>query len=252
MPAPNVDLVLVVDTSDSMKHCINELRAHLDALISPMQGNISKVRYGLVGLSASKNSGNISYMVNFIKGPMVPGTYDPYHFGPNDPDPRNQFFTENAQEMKAALATLTPTGDEDMLLALDFAADMPFGPISNTKRVIALFSDEPFEQGVSGRDDFDKIPLLCQKFMARHIQLFAAIPEGHAAKELAETDRSEIEFVDGGDGLKSVDFTKLFAQMGKSISASTIQAVSEPEYQRALFEQDKWVQSQEWSDRDNT
>ena len=255
MPAPNVDLVLVVDTSDSMKHCINELRAHLDAILNPMQGTIAKVRYALVGLSASKNQGSVSYMVNFVKGPMEfkPNSINnPYHVGPNDPDPRNQFFTENPQDIKNALSLLNPSGDEDMLLALDIAADLPFGSISNTKRVIALFSDEPFEQGVSGRDNFDRIPKLCEKFMARHIQLFAAIPAGHAANQIAETDRSEVEFIDGGDGLKNVDFSRLFTQMGKSISASTIQAVSEPSYERALFHQDEWVESNEWSDKDNT
>ena len=252
MPAPNVDLVFVVDTSDSMKHCINELRTHLDVILSPMQGNISKVRFALVGMSASKNQNNISYMVNFNKGPLDFKSNNPYHLGPNDPDPRNQFFSENAQEVKSRLSSFQASGDEDMLLALDIAADLPFGSISNTKRVIALFSDEPFEQGVTGRDNFDKIPKLCEKLMARHIQLFAAIPAGHAANQLAETDRSEIEFIDGGDGLKNVDFSRLFMQMGKSISASTIQAVKEPAFERALFGQDQWVEVEGWSDKDNT
>jgi hypothetical protein len=252
MPAPNVDLVLVVDTSDSMKHCIDELRSHLDAILNPMQGNVSKVRYALVGMSASKYQDNISYMVNFVKGPLDFKSNNPYHLGPNDPDSRNQFFTESAQELKTSLSRLVATGDEDMLLALDFAADLPFGSISNTKRVVALFSDEPFEQGVSGRDNFDKLPKLCEKFQARHIQLFAAVPKGHAAEELSQIDRSEIEFIDGGNGLKNVDFSRLFSQMGKSISASTLQAVSEPSYERALFSQDEWVEGEGWSDKDNT
>ena len=86
--------------------------------------------------------------------------------------------------------------------------------------------------------------------MARHIQLFAAIPEGAAANQLAETDRSEIEFIDGGAGLKNVDFSRLLGQMGKSISGSSLQAVSEPSYRRALFGQDKWVPATGWSNTD--
>ena len=246
MPAVNVDLVLVVDTSDSMKNCFDQLRQHLGSLLTPMQGSVSKLRYGLVGLSASKTGTGQSYLVNFLRGLW---DYKLYTRSPNDPDPRNEYFTDNASEIKQALSALVPSGDEDMLLALDIAADLPFGSLSNTKRVIALFSDEPFEKGVSGSESNHLIPALREKLMARHIQLFAAIPEGPGANELAETDRSEIEFVDGS-GLKNVDFSRLLTQMGKSISGSSLQAVSEPPYQRALFGQDKWVAVEGWSNSD--
>jgi uncharacterized protein involved in tellurium resistance len=55
-------------------------------------------------------------------------------------------------------------------------------------------------------------------------------------------DRAEIEPVDGGDGLKAVDFKKLLAQMGKSISISSLQMGPEPSWQRALYGQDKWTE----------
>lgn len=247
MPASNVDLVLVVDSSDSMRNCFDQLRQHLGSLLAPMQGSVSKLRYGLVGLSASSSRTGQIYRVNFLRGPW---DYTLYTRSPNDPDPRNEYFTDNVDEIRHALAALQPSGDEDMLLALDIAADLPFGSLSNTKRVIALFSDEPFEQGVSGRENNHLIPALREKLMARHIQLFAAIPEGPAANELAETDRSEIEFIVGGGGLKNVDFSRLLTQMGKSISGSSLQAVSEPPYQRALFGQDKWVPGAGWSNAD--
>lgn len=249
MPASNVDLVLVVDSSDSMKNCFEQLRQHLGSLITPIQGSVSKLRYGLVGLSASKVEGGFSYRVNLLRGPW---DYKLYTRSPNDPDPRNDYFTDNPDEVKQGLSVLTPSGDEDMLLALDIAADLPFGSISNTKRVIALFSDEPFERGVSGTDNINLIPALREKLMARHIQLFAAIPEGQAANALAETDRSEIEFVDGGSGLKNVDFSRLLTQMGKSISGSSLQTVAETSYQRAIFGQDKWIPGTGWSNSDGS
>jgi len=247
MAAPNVDIVLVIDTSDSMKNCFDQLRQHLDSLLSPMQGSVSKVRYALVGLSASRAQNGFSYRVNFSHGPW---DFSLYKKGPNDPDPRNKFFVSDTNVVKSMLANLEPSGDEDMLLALDIAADMPFGPVSNTKRVVALFSDEPFERGVAGTDNNHLIPALREKLMARHIQLFAAVPEGDIANQLAETDRSEIEFIDGGAGLKNVDFSLLLNQMGKSISGSSLQAVAEPPYTRALFGQDEWVESDGWSDTD--
>ena len=251
MPAANVDLVFVVDTSDSMKNCFDQLRQHLGSLLTPIQGNVSRLRYGLVGLSAPRTESGAVYLVSFLRGRW---DYKLYERCPNDPDPRNEYFTDNVSEIKQALANLQPIGDENMLLALDIAADLPFGPLSNTKRVIALFSDEPFEGGVWGSTNNFLIPALREKLMARHIQLFAAIPEGPAANELAETDRSEIEFIDGGGGLKYVDFSRLLTQMGKSISASSLQAASEPPYQRALFGQDQWVPGHalSWSNSDRT
>lgn len=247
MAAPNVDIVLVVDTSDSMRNCFDQLRLHLDSLFNPMQGNVSKVRYALVGVSASKSGGSEVYHVDFLHGRW---DYKLYSQSPNDGDPHNKYFTDDPSEIKQALDCLEPSGDEDMLLALDIAADLPFGPVNNTKRVIALFSDEKFETGVSGASKNHLIPALREKLMARHIQLFAAVPEGDAANQLAETDRSEIEFVDGGSGLRSVDFSRLLGQMGKSVSGSSLQATSEPPYQRAIFGQDKWVPSFGWSNTD--
>ncbi len=140
---------------------------------------------------------------------------------------RQTMFTEDPSRVTSVLASLEPKGDEDMLLALDLAADFPFGPLSNTKRVIALFSDEPFEGGIAGSEPVSKMSQLQAKLMARHIKLFAAVPRSPAALDLAQTDGSEIVEIDGGDGLRDVDFAKLLGQMGKSISVSALQAVSD-------------------------
>lgn len=242
MPASNVDLVLVVDSSQSMKNCFEQLRRHFASLTTPLQGHLSKVRFGLVALSAFKGTSGPSYRVGFVRGPWDGRLYAPEFTGSGT---RDDFFTDKPAEINAALSGVVPKGNEDMLLALDIAADLPFGSLSNTKRVIALFSDERFERGVSACENHHLIPALREKLMARHIQLFAAIPEGPAANELAETDRSEVDFINGGEGLKNVDFSQLLAQMGKSISGSMIQAVSEPTYQRAIFGQDKWVRGED-------
>ena len=240
MPAPNVDLVFVIDASDSMQPCFDALRTHLDKIIQPLQGHIAKVRFGLVAQSAGAERGVALYDHQFLCGSGPEALKKLYQKGPNDPDPRNDFFTEDPKRLSSALAVLQPKGNEDMLVALDVAADFPFGPSSNTKRVIALFSDEPFEGGVSTNTLNSRIPELIKKIQDRHIQLFAAIPDSDAIQQLAEVDRSEVELVDGGGGLRTLDFTKLLGQMGKSISASSLQSVGEPAYNRALFGQDRW------------
>lgn len=126
-------------------------------------------------------------------------------------------------------------------MALDTAADFPFGPPDSTRRVIALFTDEPIESGVSGLKPLAKIPELIQKLMSRRIQLFASAPFSGALEQLGSLDKAEIEAVDGGDGLKSVDFKKLLAQMGKSISVSSLQMGPEPAWKKAIFGQDRFT-----------
>ena len=240
MPSLNVDLVFVIDASESMQPCFDALRTHLDKVIQPMQGYVSKVRFGLVAQSAGSVRGQAIYDHQFLCGSGMEALKKLYQKGPNDPDPRNEFFTIDPKKFAAALAALKPQGNEEMLLALDVAADFPFGPVSTTKRVIALFSDEAFEGGISKDALNAKIPALSKKLMDRHIQLFVAIPDSPAIQELAMVDRCEVELVDGGNGLKGVDFKQLLGQMGKSISGSSLQAVGEPPYQRAIFDQDSW------------
>ena len=83
------------------------------------------------------------------------------------------------------------------------------------------------------------------KIQARHVHLFLAVPDGPAARQLSSVDRAEVEIIgDEQDGLASVDFGRLFSQMGRSISSASLQETAEPVYRRALFEQDKWVPSQ--------
>lgn len=241
MPAPNVDLVFVVDASASMKPCFDRLRAHLDQLLQPMQGRVGRIRFGLIAQSVGASSSKAVYEHRFLCGGGPDALSKLYHRSPNDPDPRGEFFTDDPKRLRAALDEVRPQGNEDILVALDLALDFPFGPIKDTKRVVALFSDEPFEGGVAGSGRNDSIPALIEKIQARHIQLFCAVPEGPGALELSQADRSELEFTSGGeDGLASVDFRRLLGQMGKSISASSVQSIAEPPYRRAVFGEDRW------------
>lgn len=233
MPSPNVDLVIVLDTSESMAPCFKALTDHLADISAPMQGFVAKTRYGLVTTSVGKGEKSTVHHIGGLgRNSMLDVLYGSAR---NDPA-----FTDDPAELKSVLAALEPRGDEDMLLALDCALDFPFGPLSDTKRVIAMFSDEPLEQNASTPDKTGKIPLLIEKIQARRVQLFMALPLSPASEELAAADRSELEQVDGGDGLAGVNFKLLLQQMGKSISSASLQSSKEPPYTRALFGQDQW------------
>ena len=243
MPSPNVDLVFVLDASASMAPCFEQVKKHLHDVIKPMQGHVSKVNFALIAAAASQHGGGVLHnMFSLLDGDLGMDLVTlMYKSGSGQGDARDRIFTSDPDRLIRSLDRVETKGDEDMLLALDFALDLPFGPVATTKRVIALFSDEPFESGVTGSESNEKLPQLIDKIQARHVQLFAAIPDGPGASQLASVDRAELEIVGGqGGGLADVDFSTLFAQMGKSISGSSLQLTAEPTYQRALFGQDSW------------
>ena len=231
MKPSNVDLVFVLDTSGSMRPCFDALRANIAQLIKPLQGFSFNVRIGFVALHTGESaSGGVAYYLRTLVGT----DYADITRGAQG------LFTSNADEFSGALSQLTIEGNEHQLLALDCALDFPFGPLALTKRVVAMYSDEPLEGGAFGSKDIVNVPALVQKMMARRIQLFAAMPASAGLDELAAADGAEIETVSGGDGLANVDFAKLLGQMAKSISVSSMQGAEAP-YTRALFRQDQWV-----------
>jgi len=154
---------------------------------------------------------------------------------------QQELMTADSDRVISSMDAIQIGSDEDNLLTLDIALDHPFGPVTTTKRVVALFADEPLETGIKGAATNQYIPALIEKIHQRRIKLFCALPYSDLAQELSQANGSEFEAVDGGQGLSSVDFSALLKQMGKSISVSSQQSGLEEQYQRALFGQDKWL-----------
>jgi hypothetical protein len=230
-----VEVVLVIDTSQSMQPCIEQLKRHLRSLVSPVQKAGESVRFGLVGLGASRDD----QQGLLFRLDTLPGGVESlgWLYGGTT---QHEFFTADESRIAARIDSLSVTGDEDNLLALDIALDHPFGPLRHTKRVVALFGDEKLEDGVRRNETVSFIPKLIEKLHARHIKLFAALPESPALWELSQASGSEIEVVAGGSGLATVDFRALLDQMGKSISSTSLANASEERFERALFGQDQW------------
>ena len=243
MPPPHVDIVFVVDASSSMIPCFDGLRKHLGSLVQAMEGCVSKIHYGLVAHSTRGDS----YRHIFLCGSGIEDLMCLYQRNSDYGMLRERYFTDDPQHFIECLQRVTPTGNENSLVALDIALDFPFASPANTKRVIALFSDEPFETGNAFDAHNRYIPDLIEKIHARRIMLFCAVPNGPGIQELAAADGSEIVLIDDDDvGLERVNFQQLLFNMGKSISRSLLQRTGEPAYKQALFEQNIWNASNIW------
>jgi hypothetical protein len=115
--ATNVDVVLVIDTSISMKPCIDQLRSHLRDLIKPLQGHASRVRFGLLAMGASNSAEEgIVYKIVTMAGGVE--TIPPLYHGGSE---QLEYFTDDPNKVIAVLDGLQVSGDEDNLLALDTA-----------------------------------------------------------------------------------------------------------------------------------
>ena len=240
MPAPNVDIVFVVDASASMTPCFDKLRRNLGALVRSMEGYVSRIHFGLVAHSAWGDSCQHTFLCGSDHEDLL-RLYQsniPYEVL------REMYFTENSEHFCALLERIETCGNEDSLVALDIALDFPFGHLAQTKRVIALFSDEPFETGNVCEEHNRFIPELVQKIHDRRVLLYCAVPDGPGIRELSKADGSEVTIVeDGNSGLEKINFQVLLTQMGQSISRSLLQAGEERDYKRALFGQNAWPAS---------
>lgn len=239
MSAKVVEVVFVIDASDSMRPCFDALTRNLESLLKPLQGFSFEVRLGLVALNVGKDTDGEG---------RVFGTWTMAGTNPEDiyTESHGALFTTSPDAFLERLHDVTLEGDEHALIALDMALDHPFSPVGTARRVVALFADECIEDGAFADGDVDKLPALLEKIAARRILVFGALPASPLLDELASADRSQFEPVAGGDGLASVDFSKLLGQMAKSISVASLQGDERP-YARALWEQDRWGTTDSWT-----
>lgn len=236
MKQKNVDIVFAIDISESMRPCIDGLAKNLDKIIIPFQGYDFNVRFGLLGYSVGKGSkGEFVTQVITLSG----GLFSVY----GSEGQVGELFTSDPKMFSDKIKSLSKLlqGDENHLFALDTAFDFPFGPVGSTRRVVCLFSDEKIEDGFLFEWDTNLIvSKLCKKAMARRIMLYMALPESSLLDDISAIPNCHIESVKGGDGLASIDFSKLLNQMGKSISITALQG-NEGEYEKGLHGQKNWV-----------
>lgn len=232
-----VDVVFLIDASNSMRPCIDAIRNHLSGFIRALEtGTQQRMDYrldflahccdssgGPFGMSSLRTSG-----VELIQSLYKPGRLD-------------RFFTTNAEELRAGLGRIEVEGDEATVVALDFALDFPWRSRRSCHRVVIALSDEPLETGALVAEQKAKLSAMIDKIQDLGVMLFLVAPDSAGFAVLAEADKSEYQIIDAvGDGLRTVDFGKVLAFIGKTISMSSLHAGDDGRVARALFGQDEW------------
>lgn len=143
MKPSTVELVFVLDASESMRPCFEGLANNLQQVVNPLQTLGLKVRLGFIAMRV----GNATGGGGVIATASINSASDPIALiASGDPG----LFTEDNALFSSKMRALELGGDEHQLLALDCALDFPFGPMVNTRRVVAMFSDETIEDGFLG------------------------------------------------------------------------------------------------------
>ncbi|MBR4125039.1 MAG: hypothetical protein IKR13_02440 [Victivallales bacterium] len=242
MPANKVDILFAIDASESMNPCFQKLRENLRRFLAPLNQASFSIRFGLLAYNMGVDGRNAIYEHTFIGGSdpqLLRGLYA------SSPDSA-KYFTSDAEAFLHSLGTVRPQGDENTPLALDIAADFPFAPVDESRRVIALFSNEKLESNfleeqVPEDKPLAKFPQVLRKIATRKIALYSYLPASNAAALMTRLPKSIIKSIDEGpDCWDKVDFGQILEQMGKSISVSSLQMTREPEYQPATYGQNTW------------
>ena len=236
-----VDVVFCLDASASMAPCIDGVRRNIGAFLDGLTGDSSRkidCRIDFLAHSCDP-SGSIVRSGSFRRQgvDLIAALYG------QNPDP-SAFFTTDAAEVRAALDEITVVGDEAMLVALDICLDFPWRPRAGCHRVVVVLTDEPLEENAEAQSQKKMIGAVIDKIHALGVMLFLVGPKSAGFNELAEADKSQYQQVgQTHDGLGTLDFARVLAHIGKSVSVSVLQGVPDKPVKRALFGQDRWIAS---------
>jgi len=226
------DIVFCIDASKSMAPCYALLQKSLSSMVTALTDGQGAwdVRFDFVAHSASENGVfRLETVRNQGSTGVVQNLYGTGH---------GSFFTSSIQEFTARLAAVEMQADESPLFALDVCLDFPWRDAATCHRVVILLTDEPFEQGARLNWQKDKLPALIRKIQDLKVLLFIVAPSSQVFDELAQVDKSEYEVIDGiNTGMANVDFSRLLAAIGKSVSVSNLQGSAPPTIQKSLYGQ---------------
>ncbi len=233
-----VDVVFCLDASGSMAPCIDGVRRNINAFLGGLAGDENrKIDCRIDFLAHSCSEAFDAFRCESLRCRDL--DFLAALYGANAK--REQFFTTDVGDIRRGLERVEPYGDEAVLVALDMCLDFPWRPRGVCHRVVAMLTDEPFEENAGARDQKGMIGTIIEKIHALGVMLFLVGPKSAGFDELSEADKSQFQQVgQTHDGLGSLDFGRVLSHIGKSVSVASLGAETERPVKRALFGQDRW------------
>ena len=227
-----VDLVFCLDVSESMRPCIDGVRRHVGAFLEGLDTNGQwRLDWRLDFLAHACDSSGGPFRLSNIRRSGMDLVRSIYGGGAD-----GDLFTTDLDPFRAALDGLSVEGDEATLIALDLAPRLPLAaphgvPPGRRLPDRRAAGDRGAGQGADGQgsrtDREDPGP---------GGDALPGRAESPAFEQLSEADRSEYQVVDEvGDGLRRVDFGKMLARIGRSVSVANQQLGADPPVRRALL-----------------
>lgn len=232
------DVVFCLDRSGSMQPCLEAVKAHVADFVRGLGADGQRqwdLRFDFVAhYAAPGDRGRAVFGMSSVFNDCV---IDPLYCGD-----QGRLFTNDPVEFAKAIGQITVIGDEAPLFALDTCLDFPWRDAAECHRVVVMLTDEPLEDGLCVDEQLRLMPDVIQKIRDLRVMLFLVGPESAAFDRLATVERSEYEVCGRvGDGLATVDFGRVLAGIGKSVSASRTQGGPRVAPRRGLFGQASWT-----------
>ena len=239
------DIVFCMDASGSMDNAFDGVRDHVKKLIETLNTTGLQrtwdVRFDFLAYS-NTSTGSGMRLANIEKNgsSLINALYEGEDAMELQSGSAPSFFTRDLKKFTEALDKVNCEGDETTLLALDIAADFPFREASSCHRVVVLLTDEPVADGPLADETTSKLMDLAKKYQDKKIMLFMVTPDCPTFDTLSQIDKCEWT-VDGSNGLKQIDFSKLMESIGKSVSISQTSGSAASNTPMPLFCENKWT-----------
>jgi hypothetical protein len=234
-----VDVVFCLDASGSMAPCIDGVRRNIGSFLDGLASDANRKIDCRIDYLAHCCSEDFSA---FRAETLRTRDFDCLSalYG-QSPKPE-KFFSSEAGEIRKGLEKVEVFGDEAVLVAIDVCLDFPWRPRGQCHRVVAVLTDEPFESNAFADKHKPMIGPLIDKIHALGVMLFLVAPKSPGYDELSEADKCQFQQTGQmHDGLSSLDFARVLAHIGKSVSVATpFQGEAERPVKRALFGQSDW------------
>jgi len=197
------DIVFCIDATGSMEPCIEGVKTGVQNFVSGLQSDAQKPidwRAKIFAFRDLKNG-------------------EPFEI---------HEFTDDKGEFANQVSTLSATGGDDLdesVLDAIFVAATKSEWRENCHRVVVVLTDADshpeMEASTVEAGQATDVDEVFNQVVANKVQLYIVGPKSAVYDSLSVANDAVFEEVDtSGDGLKTVDFTELMENIGKTVSAS--------------------------------